>query len=49
MDGVPRIVFYNHIPQISGGGGGGGGKSGWSFAFIVPVITIPLTGACSIM
>ena len=49
MDGVPRIVFYNHIPQISGGGGGGGGKSGWSFAFIIPVITIPLAGGCSIM
>ena len=32
-----------------GGGGGGGGKSGWSFAFIIPVITIPLAGGCSIM
>ena len=48
MDGVPRIVFYNHIPQISGSGGGGG-KSGWSFAFIIPVITIPLASGCSIM
>ena len=48
MDGVPKIVFYNHIPQISGGGGGGG-KSGWSFAFIIPVITIPLASGCSIM
>ena len=48
MDGVPKIVFYNHIPKISGGGGGGG-KLGWSFAFIIPVITIPMAGGCSIM
>ena len=44
MDGVPKIVFLNRAPQMSCGNK----KSGWSFAFIIPIITIPLAGGCII-